>query len=177
VRISGGKYTTYRVMAADAVDAVLGGAARRRPSVTADLPLIGAAPRAELEALAARLAAEPGLDAPGAASLVARHGVEAPDVLALGRTMDLVRPIADGHPYLEAEIAWAITREGALGLDDLLARRMRLAHVLSDRGEAIAPRVAAIAGGLLGWGADARDAAIATFLAGAHREFDVPNGP
>jgi glycerol-3-phosphate dehydrogenase len=174
VRISGGKYTTYRVMAADAIDAVLGPAARVRPSVTAELPLAGSAPRAELDALAARLAREPGMDEEAARSLVDRHGTEAPSVIAMGRELDLVRPLVAGHPYLEAEIAWAVEREGALSLDDLLARRVRLAHVLRDRGGAIAPRVAAVAGDLLGWDAAARTASIGAFLAGAHREFDVP---
>ena len=176
VRISGGKYTTYRVMAADAVDAVLGPAARQRPSVTADLPLVGAAPRAELDALAVRLAREPGLDEDLARSLVDRHGTEAPSVVELGRTLDLVRPLVAGHPYLEAEIAWAVEREGALSLDDLMARRIRLVHVLRDRGEAIAPRVASVAAPALGWASDTREVQIATFLAAAHREFDVPLG-
>ncbi len=174
VRISGGKYTTYRVMAADAVDAVLGDASRQRPCVTSELPLAGAAPRAELDALAARLAREPGMDEEAAASLVARHGTESPAVLALGRERDLVRRLVPGHPYLEAEVAWAIEHEGALSLDDLLARRMRLVHVLRDRGQAVAPRVTAIAGPLLGWDARTADAAAASFLAGAHHEFDVP---
>jgi glycerol-3-phosphate dehydrogenase len=174
VRISGGKYTTYRVMAADAVDAVLGSAARQRPSVTAELPLVGAAPRGELDALAARLAREPGLDDEMARSLVDRHGTEAPSVVELGRTLDLVRPLVAGHPHLEAEIAWAVEREGALSLDDLMARRIRLVHVLRDRGEAIAPRVASLVAPALGWASDAGEVQIATFLAAAHREFDVP---
>jgi glycerol-3-phosphate dehydrogenase len=174
VRISGGKYTTYRVMASDAIDAVLGDAARSRPSVTAEVPLVGAAPRAELEALAARLAREADLDAGVADSLVERHGTEAPAVLELGRSLGLVRPLADAHPYLEAEIAWAVLREGALTLDDLLARRIRLVHVLRDRGRSVAPRAAAIAGAILGWSGRDQELAVATFLAAAHREFDVP---
>jgi glycerol-3-phosphate dehydrogenase len=135
---------------------------------------VGSAPRAELDALAARLAREPGIDEEAARSLVDRHGTEAPSVLAMGRDLGLVRPLVAGHPYLEAEIAWAVEREGALSLDDLLARRLRLAHVLRDRGGAIAPRVAAVAGDLLGWDEAARTASITTFLAGAHREFGVP---
>ena len=52
-------------------------------------------------------------------------------------------PSSAGAPYLEAEIAWAADRELAQSLDDLLARRIRLVHTLPDRGESIAPRVAA----------------------------------
>ena len=175
VRISGGKYTTYRVMAADAVDAVLGDAARTRPSATADLPLHGAASPAELDAMAARLAVEPGVGDEVARELVDRHGTDAPAVLDLGRRHDLVRPLVDGHPHLEAEIAWAVERELARSLDDLLARRLRLAPVLRDRGAAIAPRVAEIAAAALGWDAERRDREVETYLHGARREFDVPD--
>ena len=174
VRISGGKYTTYRVMARDAVGAILGDEARTRPSGTANLPIIGAAARSGLDALAARLATEAGIGEEAARSLVDRHGTEAADVLALGREHDLVRPLVDGHPYLEAEVAWAAEREMALSLDDLLARRIRLAPALGDRGESIAPRVAAIAGHVLGWAAARQAAEVAAYLEGAYREFDVP---
>lgn len=175
VRISGGKYTTYRLMARDAIDAVLGDDAKERPSATAEMPLVGGAvPRAELDALAGQLAKEPGLDADSALSLVDRHGTEASAVLALGRERDLVRPLVAGHPYIEAEVAWAAEHEIAMSLDDILARRLRLAMTLRDRGEAIVPRVAAIAGAVLGWDADRQAREVAAYVAGAHREFDVP---
>ncbi len=174
VRVSGGKYTTYRVMARDAVDAILGDEAKGRPSGTANLPLIGAASRTALDALTARLATEAGLGREAARSLVDRHGADAADVIALGREHDLVRPLVDGHPFLEAEVAWAADREMALSLDDLLARRIRLAPALRDRGESIAPRVAAIAGHVLGWDVARQAAEIAAYLEGAHAEYDVP---
>jgi glycerol-3-phosphate dehydrogenase len=174
VRISGGKYTTYRVMARDAVDAILGAEAKGRPSGTANLPIIGAASRTALDALVARLATEAAVGEEAARSLVDRHGTDAADVIALGREHDLVRPLVDGHPFLEAEVAWAAEREMALSLDDLMARRIRLAPVLRDRGESIAPRVAAIAGHVLGWDAARQAAEIAAYLEGAHREYDVP---
>ena len=174
VRISGGKYTTYRLMARDAIDAVLGADAKDRPSGTAELPIIGAAPRPELDALIARLAGEPGLDVESARSLVERHGTEAEDVVALGRGRDLVRPLVAGQPMIEAEVAWAAERELAMSLDDVLARRMRLAMTLRDRGTSIAPRVAAIAGDTLGWDATRQAVEVAQYLESAHREFDVP---
>ncbi len=151
VRISGGKYTTYRLMARDAIDAVLGDDAKDRPSGTAEMPIIGAASVAQLDALAARLAAEPGVGAEAARSLVDRHGTQAADVLALGRERDLVRQLTPEHPFLEAEVVWAVEHELALSLDDILARRMRLAQTVRDRGAAVAPRVAALAGEVLGW--------------------------
>jgi glycerol-3-phosphate dehydrogenase len=173
VRVSGGKYTTYRAMALHAVDAVLGDAARSRPSATADLPIRGAAARADLDALAARLA-RGGLGADAAGSLVDRHGTEAEAVVELGRARDLLGPLAAGFPYLEAEVAWAVEHELALSLDDVLARRIRLAPELPDRGAAIAPRAAAIAGEILGWDEDRRLAEIESYLGTAHREYDVP---
>ena len=63
-----------------------------------------------------------------AARLVARHGTEAPAVVALGARRDLLRPLAPGRPFLEAEVVWAVRHELALSLDDVLARRMRLAQ-------------------------------------------------
>ncbi|MHB8958940.1 MAG: glycerol-3-phosphate dehydrogenase C-terminal domain-containing protein, partial [Candidatus Limnocylindrales bacterium] len=174
VRISGGKYTTYRLMARDAIDAVLGDDAKDRPSRTAELPIIGAAPRAELDALAARLAREPGMDAEAAQSLADRHGTEAVEVLAMGRERDLVRPLVAGHPFLEAEVAWAAERELAMALDDIMTRRMRLSMTLPDRGACVAERVAELAGGVLGWGAERQASEVAGYLEGAHREFDVP---
>jgi glycerol-3-phosphate dehydrogenase len=174
VRISGGKYTTYRLMARDAMDAVLGADAKERPSGSDELPIIGAAPRAELDALAGRLAREPGMDVDMAQSLVDRHGTEAEDVIARGRPRDPVRPLVAGQPMLEAEVAWAAERELAMSLDDVLARRMRLAMTLRDRGASIAPRVAAIVGDVLGWDAARQAAEVARYLEGAHREYDVP---
>jgi glycerol-3-phosphate dehydrogenase len=175
VRVSGGKYTTYRVMARDAVDAVLGEEARRRPSQTRQLPIHGAAPRDELDRLAARLATdETGLSMDAATSLVDRHGTEAEALLEYGREHDLLRPLVSDAPYLEAEIAWAADRELAQSLDDLLARRIRLVHTLPDRGASIAARVAQIAGHVLGWDADRQAAEVSAYLDGARREYGIP---
>ena len=174
VRISGGKYTTYRVMARDAVDALLGDEAKRRKTATADLPLHGSLTLDEIPMAAAALVREHGLAEALATSLVDRHGTDAAAVAAEGAAVDLLRPIADGFPILEAEIAWAADHELALGLDDVLARRTRLVHELRDRGASIAPRVAEILADRLGWDESRRAAEVATFLAGAGREFGLP---
>jgi glycerol-3-phosphate dehydrogenase len=176
VRVSGGKYTTYRVMARDAVDAVLGAEeTRRRPSATAELPIIGAAAPAELDALAARLAARSRLDREAARTLVDRHGTEADSLIAVDGAEDRPRPLAEGFPYLEAEVAWAVEHELAQTVDDVLVRRIRLAPELRDRGASIAPRVAAIMAPLLGWDDSRCAREVATYIDGAHREFDVPS--
>ncbi len=182
VRIGGGKYTTYRVMARDVIDAVLGReAARTRPSQTADWRLVGAADTGAQTRLAAELATIPAMRACGqavAAQLVARHGTEAPAVVSLGAELGLLQALVPGRAFLEAEIAWAARQEMALSLDDVLARRTRLAQELPDRGAAIAPRVAAILGSELGWGETRQALEVQLYLSSARREFAVaPPGP
>jgi glycerol-3-phosphate dehydrogenase len=175
VRISGGKFTTYRLMAAQTVDAALGRvAAQARPSPTAEVPIAGAASLPELNALAAAIAGESGLDAYLAGSLVARFGTQASEIIELGRELDLLRPLGPGISQLEAEVVWSVRQESALSIDDFLSRRTRLAHELADRGAIVAPRVAELMGAELGWSASEKAGAVSGFLASAHREFDVP---
>ncbi len=171
-RISGGKYTTYRLMAEQAVDAALPGGAAR--SGTAGLRLVGALTPAEMGPLADRIAAETGLDRARCAMLVARHGTEAPEVVALGRSLGLLRPLG-GSLHLEAEVAWAVREELAGSIEDILSRRMRLSMLLADRGAAIADRVDEIAGAELGWDVAGRGERVASYLAAARREHDLPS--
>ncbi|MBW8482466.1 glycerol-3-phosphate dehydrogenase/oxidase [Actinomadura parmotrematis] len=123
VTVVGGKLTTYRRMAEDAVDAALAaGGLAAGPSRTARLPLVGAAPRGAL----ARL------DAPR--RLVERYGAEAPLLAALGRDDPaLLEPVAPGLPVLGVELAWGVGHEGALDAADLLDRRTRTGLVPADR--------------------------------------------
>ncbi|MGI5208461.1 glycerol-3-phosphate dehydrogenase/oxidase [Spirillospora sp. CA-108201] len=127
VTIVGGKLTTYRRMAQDAVDAVV----RARglpagPCRTARLPLVGAAPRARLDAL----------DAP--ARLVRRYGTEAPLLAALARQdAALLEPVVPGLAVTGAELAWGVLHEGALDAGDLLDRRTRIGLVAADREAAL----------------------------------------
>ncbi len=130
VTVVGGKLTTYRRMAQDALDRALTRTPLSAgPCRTHDLPLVGAAPRATLAAL----------DAP--ARLVRRHGTEAPAVLALARAQgwseaEALAPVADGVPTTRAELLWGVHAEGALDLDDLLDRRTRIGLVPADRAAA-----------------------------------------
>jgi glycerol-3-phosphate dehydrogenase len=177
VRIGGGKYTTYRIMARDTIDAALGpDEAKRRPSATEELPLAGAATREALGALATSIARQTGLSDQVSRRLVDRHGSQALEVVALGRQLDLLRPLAPDIDHLEAEVAWAARDELAGSLDDVLARRMRLAQERSDHGGAVAPRVAAILGAELGWDAPAQAAEIARYVTTAAVEYAVPEG-
>jgi glycerol-3-phosphate dehydrogenase len=128
VTVVGGKLTTYRRMAEDAVDRVVAerGLAAA-PCRTKMLPLVGAAPRPQL----ARVAA------PG--RLVRRFGTEAPRVVAEARERTglpderLAAPVAPGVPVTLAELVWGVTHEGALDADDLLDRRTRVGLVAEDR--------------------------------------------
>lgn len=177
VRIGGGKYTTYRVMARDAIDAVLGkDVARRRPSETAERRLVGAADLDELARITSDLASDPAIAAIGPEAgerLVARHGTEAAAVVALGRELGLLGPLVPGRPFLEAEAAWSARHELARSLDDVLARRTRLAQELPDRGAAVAPRVARILAAELGWDDRRTAVEIEAYLASARHEFSV----
>ncbi len=90
-----------------------------------------------------------------------------------GADLGLLRPLVPDRVFLEAEVAWAVRHESALSLDDVLARRTRLAQELPDRGAAIAPRVAAIMGAELGWGETRQAREVEAYLATARREFSV----
>jgi glycerol-3-phosphate dehydrogenase len=175
VRIAGGKYTTYRVMARDTIDAALGPeGTKARPSRTAELPIVGAAPLGDLAVLAARIERETGLLSAFARRLVDRHGTEADAVVGLGRERDLLRPLGFETEHLEAEVAWAASRELASSLDDVLSRRMRLAQELPDRGASIAQRTAEILGAELGWDAARQAVEVSAYLETARVEYGVP---
>mgnify|MGYP001826513722 FL=1 len=174
VRVSGGKYTTYRLMARDAVDYALDGDAPMPASKTGVISLLGAAPRERLDALADEISRDSGLDRERTGALVDRHGTRATEVVALGRDEDLLRPLADDRTELEAEVPWAVDQELALSLDDVLSRRMRLSMSRRDRGASIAPRVAELMGARLGWDAERQAAEVAQYLETARREYDVP---
>ena len=151
--IAGGKFTTYRLMAQDVVDAAVAGFPEPLPpSVTSQLPLAGADGLPAVRASARRLAADYGLAVAAVEHLTARYGAAALEVLDLIRAdAALGQPLADGHPYLRAEVAYAVTHEGALHVEDVLARRVRLLIESPDAGTSAAPEVAAIMAPLLGW--------------------------
>jgi glycerol-3-phosphate dehydrogenase len=153
VSIAGGKFTTYRLMAKDVVDAAVENFARPvPPSVTGELPLLGADGLAAVRASAQRLADDYGVPVESVEHLVARYGSTAVEVLELIRAdKSLGAPLAGGGPYLRAEVAYAVTHEGALHVTDVLARRVRLLIESADSGASVAPEVAAVMAPLLGW--------------------------
>ena len=166
--IAGGKFTTYRLMARDVVDAAVADLdlpGPVPPSVTGLLPLLGADGLPAVRASAGRLAADYDVPLTVAAHLIARYGSLASEVLDLIRAdKTLGRPLVDGHPYVRAEVAYAVTHEGALHVEDVLARRVRLLIESSDAGAAAAPEVVTIMAGLLGWHRRRRAAELQRYL-------------
>ncbi len=144
ISIAGGKYTTYRVMAADAVDAGAEDLPRRvAPSCTDRVPLLGAdgyfAMRNQVDALAG----EYGLHPHRVRNVLNRYGSMIRDVLDPG-LLDpaLLATVPDAPDYLMAEIRYAVTHEGALHLEDVLTRRTRISIEYPHRGVACAQAVA-----------------------------------
>lgn len=155
VTVAGGKYTTYRVMAQDAVDeAATDLDLDVPPSVTQDVPLLGAAGYHATRNREAALAARYRVPREAVARMVGRYGDLVEDVLRPSvADATLTQPVPGAPHYLMAEIRYAVTHEGALHLDDLLARRTRISVDTPHRGVDSAPAVAALVEPLLGWSA------------------------
>ncbi|MGY2067513.1 glycerol-3-phosphate dehydrogenase/oxidase [Blastococcus sp. SYSU DS0619] len=152
VLVAGGKYTTYRVMAADAVDAAVEGLPGAPRSRTAELPLVGARGWAGVRDRAAELAAGYGVPEDAVARLLERHGDQVTAVLDLVRgDPALGRPLTGAPGHLAAEVVHAVTAEGALHLDDVLTRRTRISIETPHRGVESAPEVAALMAAALDW--------------------------
>ncbi|WP_371821262.1 glycerol-3-phosphate dehydrogenase/oxidase [Blastococcus sp. PRF04-17] len=152
VLVAGGKYTTYRVMAEDAVDAAVVGLPGVASSRTKLLPLVGAQRWEEVRDRAAELAGSSGLAVDTVQRLLRRHGDQIADVLGLIRSdPSLARPLTGAPHHLAAEVVHAVTAEGALHLDDVLTRRTRISIETAHRGVESAPEVADLMAAVLGW--------------------------
>jgi glycerol-3-phosphate dehydrogenase len=164
--IAGGKFTTYRLMARDVIDAAVAGFGREVPgSVTDQVPLLGADGLAAVQPAAGRLAEDYGVSRAVVEHLLGRYGTLAEEVLNLIRSdAGLARPLAEGHLYLRAEAAYAVTNENALHVEDVLMRRTRLFIESADAGAGAAAEVAAIIGRLLGWSRRRRAAETRRYL-------------
>ncbi|NLU77260.1 glycerol-3-phosphate dehydrogenase/oxidase [Micromonospora sp. HNM0581] len=150
--VAGGKYTTYRVMAADVVDRAvrrLGGGSVSR---TADLPLLGADGYAAMWRDRADLARRHGLPVGVVEHLLERYGSLTLDLLALVDVDPLLASPLTGAPeYLAAEVTYATRAEGALHLEDVLTRRTRVSIETAHRGLESAEHTAELMGAVLGW--------------------------
>ncbi len=159
VAIAGGKLTTYRVMAEDAVDFALGAAeAKARPSVTFDLPLLGADGFEASVNQAERWGKQYGFDADRMHHLVRRYGSELPELLAaIDEDPTLARPLATAPQFIRAEVHRACAVEGALHLEDIFIARVRLNSEAPDRGGSEVDEIADIAAAALGWDKETTD--------------------
>jgi glycerol-3-phosphate dehydrogenase len=175
VSIVGGKLTTYRKMAADAVDEALEvrRAAGDRPGVgrsrTASVPLFGTEGYEEVTGPGA--AERLGIAEDVLEHLAGRHGGQARTVAAMVVDQPaLAEPLVPGLPYLAAEAIYAVRYEMALTLEDVLSRRTRALLLDAAAAVAAAPAVADLMAGELGWSADEIAAQVAAFTALAERQ-------
>ena len=178
VLIAGGKWTTYRVMANDAVDAAveelnaLAGEGSIPASVTASVPLLGAAGYKASWNRRTRTAARAGLPKSVVEHLLNRYGSMAEDLLAIIAADPKQAESLPGNPdYLLAEVTYAVTHEGALHIEDVLSRRTRFTIETRDRGIQAAAVVGKIMGTLLGWSAATEKKEVKNFRLGIEAEF------
>ncbi len=176
VQIAGGKYTTYRVMAKDVVDAATEHLPFEVPACrTESVPLAGAEGFDELWQGRDFLTAEAGLTGAETRRLLHRYGADVRDVLALvDEEPELGGRLHPDAAVLRAEVRYAATHEGARHLDDVLVRRTHLALVTRDAGDSVALEAARIVAPVLGWDDERVEAEVAAYRAAVPR---VPAAP
>jgi glycerol-3-phosphate dehydrogenase len=171
VVVAGGKYTTYRVMARDAIDAAAADLAAAHgseipESVTDEVPLLGAEGFAARWNERRRLAHRTGLPPEQVERLLGRYGSAVDEVLELiAADRSLAEPLTGADDYLRAEAVYAASHEGALHLEDVLTRRTRISIEEWDRGVAAAVEVAALIAPLLGWSKGTEQEEVGRYLA------------
>ena len=177
--IAGGKYTTYRVMAKDAVDAAapdVGGPVA--PSCTADIPLVGAEGYPAMWNARQRLAQDSGLSVARIEHLLHRYGSLVGELLDLARRRpELAEPIDGAPEYLRVEAHYAASHEGAMHLEDVLTRRLHVSIETPDRGLRAAEDVGPVVGEALGWDAETTQAEIALYRRRVHAELASQQQP
>ena len=154
VLVAGGKLTTYRVMAKDAVDHALRADAGLPASITERVPLAGATGYEARTNQRVALSRAAGIEVGRIDHLLGRYGGLVDEVLDLiGARPELAEPLAGAPHYLAAEVVYAVTHEGARHLDDVLTRRTRISIETFDRGVEAARPAALLMAGELGWDA------------------------
>ncbi|MFI0898769.1 glycerol-3-phosphate dehydrogenase/oxidase [Streptomyces sp. NPDC020983] len=153
VVVAGGKYTTYRVMAKDAVDEAVHALDHRvAPCCTEEIPLAGAEGYQAQWNARARTAARTGVHVARVEHLLGRYGGLTEELLDLiAADPSLAAPLGGADDYLRAEVVYAAAAEGALHLDDVLARRTRISIETFDRGTRCAREAAELMAPVLGW--------------------------
>ena len=172
VVVAGGKLTTYRVMAKDAVDEATRAMDERVPaSCTETIPLLGAEGFKAAWNRRGRSAEDTGVHVARVEHLLNRYGSMAPEVLELiSADPELARPLPGADDYLAAEVVYATTHEGARHVHDVLTRRTRISMEAWDRGVSAVPVVAKLMGEILGWSDAQRESEIRHYLARVEAE-------
>ncbi|PJJ61858.1 glycerol-3-phosphate dehydrogenase/oxidase [Compostimonas suwonensis] len=166
VVIAGGKWTTYRVMAKDAIDAAVDALdGKIPPSATQDIALLGAEGYQAAWNKRGAIAQAFGVHRVRIEHLLNRYGVMADEVLELIRDdPELQNPLPGADDYIGAEVVYAASHEGALHLEDVLARRTRISIEAWDRGVSAAPVAAQLMAGVLGWDKKRENQEVANYL-------------
>jgi len=165
ITVAGGKWTTYRVMAKDAVDLAVRRHFPNAPrSVTAEVPLIGATGSQNLLTRRHELASTSGLSVKRIERLINRYGANVAELFELiAHDPSTATPLPGAPAYLEAEVVYATSHEGALHIDDVLERRLRVSFESWDSGRAAAPVVAARMQRQLGWSGTQAEAELVAY--------------
>ncbi|MFB0836079.1 glycerol-3-phosphate dehydrogenase/oxidase [Arthrobacter halodurans] len=175
---AGGKLTTYRVMAKDAVDFALGDEAKDRPSITADTPLLGAVNLAVQRNWSRSYAQRYGWSPAMVDHLLHRYGSLLTDIVDLCEEDEsMARPLEHAPAYLRAEVAYAASHEGALHLEDVLLHRTRLNYEIADRGLAALEEISGLMADILGWDDATRGREVAAYEARAAAEAAAEREP
>ncbi|WP_043993454.1 glycerol-3-phosphate dehydrogenase/oxidase [Leifsonia xyli] len=166
VVIAGGKWTTYRVMAKDAIDAAVDALDGKIPaSATMEIALVGAEGYQAAWNSRGRIARESGLHPARIERFLNRYGTMTGDILALIREDPaLAEPLPGADDYVAAEVVYAASHEGALHLEDVLARRTRISIEAWDRGASAAPVAASLMARVLGWDRAREEREVQTYL-------------
>ncbi|MDQ1528423.1 MAG: glycerol-3-phosphate dehydrogenase [Actinomycetota bacterium] len=179
VVVAGGKFTTYRIMAKDAIDeAVAALDDKVSPSITDDIALLGAEGYRAAWNRRNKIARKYGIHRVRIEHLLNRYGVLTDELLDLIRSRpELVDPLPGADDYIAAEVVYAATHESALHLEDVLARRTRISIEAWDRGVSAAPVAAKLMGDVLGWDAERVERETNNYLKRVAAEIDSQTEP
>ncbi|MBD8533792.1 glycerol-3-phosphate dehydrogenase/oxidase [Plantibacter sp. CFBP 13570] len=166
VVIAGGKWTTYRVMAKDAIDAAVDALDGKIPaSATENIALLGAEGYQAAWNKRGKIARAFGVHTARIEHLLNRYGVLTDELLDLIKEdPTLAEALPGADDYIGAEVVYAASHEGALHLDDVLARRTRISIEAWDRGVSAAPVAAKLMGGVLGWAEERIEKEVSYYL-------------
>ena len=153
--VAGGKLTTYRVMAKDAIDFALGSGAKTSPSITDRTPLWGAEGLKAVKRQGRAISARYGWTRAMFDHLIHRYGSGISEIFdVINGREDLGRPLEHAPAYLRAEIHFAATHEQVIHLEDVMMHRTRLVYEVVNSGLSAAPEIAEIIAEAQGWDAD-----------------------